>query len=292
MSLPMDARCIVCHLRRNVETALSLGDMATATAFTKELLPLYLSAPADGSAPHLGPATAALLQKYYALPIDRYADEKRRSNAFVLTRLPYLRERVAAADDPLLAGLKFAIYGNYLDYAALQGRVSFDQLDSLLDTALTAPLDEAAVASLKRDLAQAKTLLYLTDNAGEIGFDRVFAEVLARCYPALSITFCVRGMPAANDATRADAEAVGIPFPVIDNGCDVAGTPLDRISPAAHAAIADADVVLAKGQGNAETMLGCGFNVYYAFLVKCERFVELSGKPLLTPVLMRDPSHA
>ena len=47
-------------------------------------------------------------------------------------------------------------------------------------------------------------------------------------------------------------------------------------------------MILAKGMGNTETMLGCGYNVYYAFLVKCPRFVQLFRRPLFTPMLVRD----
>ena len=130
--------------------------------------------------------------------------------------------------------------------------------------------------------------MYLTDNAGEIGFDRVLAEEIAKAYPNLAVTFCVRGAAAQNDATRQDAAAVGIPFPVIDNGNRVAGTQLDMLSEEAAAALSGADVILAKGMANAETMLGCGYNVYYAFLVKCQRFVSRFGRPLFTPMLVKE----
>ena len=93
---------------------------------------------------------------------------------------------------------------------------------------------------------------------------------------------------AQNDATREDAAAVGIPFPVIDNGNRVAGTQLDMLSEEAAAALSGADVILAKGMANAETMLGCGYNVYYAFLVKCKRFVTRFGKPMFTPMLVKE----
>ena len=128
--------------------------------------------------------------------------------------------------------------------------------------------------------------MYLTDNAGEIGFDRIFAEAIAKIHPNLEITFCVRGGPTLNDATREDAAAVGIPFRVIDNGNLVPGTQLDLLSAEAKQAVETADVILAKGMANVETMLGCGYNIYYAFLVKCQRFVNLFGKPLMTPMLV------
>jgi uncharacterized protein with ATP-grasp and redox domains len=141
---------------------------------------------------------------------------------------------------------------------------------------------------LCEDLSKGKRLLYLTDNAGEIGFDRVCAEQIQKAYPHLQITFCVRGGPAQNDATRADAAAVGIPFPVIDNGNTVPGTDIPLLSREAKQAMDEADVILSKGQGNAETLLGCGYNIYYAFLVKCPRFMDRYQKPKLTPMLVKE----
>ena len=288
MSIPIDSQCIQCHLRRNLEAARNLGTEAQATAFARDLMKLYLSASEEVSSPWLAPATADLFQKHYGTPEDRFREEKEISNRFVLERLDTIRARVERAEDPLLAGLRFAILGNYIDFSALQGQVSFEELDSLLDRAEEMTPAGDGYAHLRSDLKTAKSLLYLTDNAGEIGFDRVFAEVIRKEYPDLQITFCVRGGPAMNDALRADAQLMGIPFPVIDNGNRVAGTQIDQLSVEAMKALEEADVIIAKGQGNVETMYGCGYNVYYAFLVKCERFVVEFGQPKLTPMLLRE----
>lgn len=249
---------------------------------------LYLSAPAGVSSPWFGPATDALLRKYYTLDDDRYLREKRESNRFVLERMDALREKAEAAPDPVFAALQLAVLGNYIDFAALRDEVRFSVLDEMLEKALSMELDREVYGRLCQDLAAGKRLLYLTDNAGEIGFDRLFAEALQKAYPHLEITFCVRGLPVANDATREDAAAVGVPFPVIDNGNAVGGTELEQLSGEAKAALEGADVVIAKGMGNTETMLGCGYNVYYAFLVKCDRFVSYFGKPKFTPLLVRE----
>ena len=289
MSIPFDHSCIQCHLRRNCATAAALGTPEQATEFARELLKLYLSAPADVSSPWFGPATTDLFRKFYGLPEDRFREEKEESNRFVLERLSQIRQRVNAAEDPLFAALQFAILGNYIDFSALQGQVSFEKLEKLLDEAANIQLDGENYAALCADLRKGRKLLYLTDNAGEIGFDRIFSEEIHRQYPHLEITFCVRGAPAMNDATAEDAALVGIPFPVIGNGNRIAGTQIDQLSDEAKEALESADVIIAKGQGNTETMYGCGYNVYYAFLIKCPRFEEVFGKPHLTPMLVRDP---
>lgn len=288
MSICVDTYCLQCYLRRNIDLARSLGTEEQAMAFAKRLMQLYLDAPEGVSSPWFGPAAADILHEMYGLPIDRFRQEKIDSNRFVLQRMDTIREKVRSAADPILAGLQFAILGNYLDFSALQGNVSFEMLEEMLDKALEMELDEEVYAQLCREMERGKTLLYLTDNAGEIGFDRVFAEEIARKYPNLSITFCVRGDIAQNDATREDAAVVGIPFPVIDNGNRVAGTQIDLLSAEAKQALKTADVVIAKGMANCETMYGCGYNVFYAFLVKCQRFVNLFEKPMFTPMLVRE----
>lgn len=284
----MSAQCFVCHMGHQVDAARALGDEETALAFSKELLQMYLEIPAGSHSSWLSPRTAKLFQKYYDVGPDRMWKEKKESNEFVRGKLDEIRAKVKTAADPLFAAIRFSILGNYLDFSALYGEVSFDKLDEMLDKALEMPLDEACYEKLRRDLAKGRKLLYLTDNAGEIGFDRILGEVIHEQYPDLEITFCVRGAPVLNDATRADAEFMGIPFPVIDNGNDLCGTELTLLGEEARKAMNEADVIIAKGMGNTETLYGCGYPVYYAFLVKCPRFETVFGKPRMTPMLVRE----
>ena len=284
----MDAQCIACHIRRHVNTAMTLGDSNTATRFAKELMKLYIDAPAGVGMAHLGPQVDELYRQFYDVGEDRFAREKDDSNRFVMERFDTIKRRAEAAADPVLAGLKLAILGNYIDFSALQGQVSFDELDAMLEKALEAELDMAVYGDFCRELRAGKRLLYLTDNAGEIGFDRIFAQQIAKAFPHLDITFCVRGGNAQNDATRADAAAVGLEFPVIDSGHAIAGTDIAMLGQAAKAAFETADVIIAKGQGNAETLLDCGYNIYYAFLVKCVRFEQRYGKKKFTPMFVKE----
>lgn len=288
MSVPFDSQCHQCFLERNLSLARSLGTEEQAAEFSAALASLFDSAPRDASSPWFGPAISDLFHDMYGLDVDRFREEKEESNRFVLARMAQIREKVTSATDPVFAGLQFAILGNYIDFSALRGEVSFARLDEMLEDALEMVLDRQVYARFCRELETGRKLLYLTDNAGEIGFDRIFAEEIHKKYPHLAITFCVRGGPANNDATREDAELIGIPFPVIDNGNRVPGTQLDQLSDEAREAMDTADVILSKGQGNAETLLGCGYNIYYAFLVKCIRFIQRFEKPKLTPMFVME----
>ena len=287
MSIAMNSICLECHFQRNLKMARTLGTEEQTLAFAKELMKLYISAPENVSSPWFTPHTADIFDRIYDHP-DLYGEAKRFSNAFVLERLDQIREKVRSAPDPVFAGLQFAILGNYIDFAALQGNVSFEKLEEMLNSALEMELDRDCYAQFCRELSEGTNLLYLTDNAGEIGFDRIFAEELIKQYPHLNITFCVRGGEVLNDATREDAAVVGIPFPVIDNGNRVSGTQIDMLGDEAREALENAHVILAKGMANTETMLGCGYNVYFAFLVKCPRIGDHFGAELFTPLLVRE----
>ena len=288
MSLSISAACLMCHFNRNMKKAQTLGSSETALAFGKELMRIYLDAPQGISSPWFSPQVAELFKKYYGLEGDQYKEEKRLANTFVMERFDQIRQMVQRAEDPVFAGLQVAVLGNYLDFSALQGKVSFEKLETMLHEALEMPLDRQVYEDLKADLTKGNKLLYLTDNAGEIGMDRIFAEELQKAYPHLQITFCVRGGNTLNDATREDAEITGIPFRVIDNGNLVSGTELSMLGAEAKAAMDSADVIISKGMANTETLYGSGYPIYYAFLVKCVRFVEAFGKPLMTPMLVKE----
>ncbi len=284
----MNTRCLECNVTKSLAIARSRGDEKTAMAFAKELAALYQQIPEGASSAWLSPHTSPLFIKYFNYDPDDMQQEREESNAFVLARLEDIRARVEGAKDPVLAGLQFSILGNYLDFSALRGKVDFSQLDKMMDDALEMELDEKCYVNFCEDLRNGKRLLYLTDNAGEIGFDRIFAEEIRKAYPHLQITFCVRGAPVHNDATREDAALMGIPFPVIDNGNAYGGTVPELLGAEARKAVEEADVILAKGMGNTETLYGCGWNVYYAFLVKCARFQEVFQEPMMKPLFIRE----
>lgn len=289
MSLHVTAQCLMCHFNRTMKKAIAQGDDKKAMAFARELMQMYASAPEDISSPWYNPQVSALFSRHFGLEEEQYLEEKDLSNRFVMDRFDTIYALSENAEDPVLAGLQLAILGNYMDFAALQDQVSFEKLDQMLREALNMQLDMAVYEALRQDLQKGRKLLYLTDNAGEIGMDRIFAQQIHKAYPHLEITFCVRGGLTVNDATREDAAFVGIPFPVIDNGNLVSGTQLDQLSPEAKKAMDTADVIIAKGMANTETLYGSGYPIYYAFLVKCVRFVEEFKKPLMTPMLVKEP---
>ena len=200
-----------------------------------------------------------------------------------------LKEEIMEAEDPFLAGLQCAVTGNYIDFGAMSD-VNEEKLYELLLARPDIRLDQEEVETLRTEIEKAGKLVYITDNAGEIVLDKVFIELLQRWYPDLEIRVIVRGVPVLNDATYMDAEVVGLTkiAQVLPNGTDVPGTPLDEISQEALKEVKEADLCIAKGQGNFETLRGCGLNIYYLFLCKCSLFVKKFNVQRFSPVLSNE----
>lgn len=288
MSIYMNNLCAECFYKRWFQTIRAFGTEAQQTEVTKEIMNLFSQRETPVTSAELGMLTDQAVRKAFGLPEDRLKAEKDFSNRFALERLGDVVARVESQSDPVFAALQFAVLGNYLDFSALQGKLSFEDLEKMLSSALEMDLSKDTYRQFQADLQKGKSLLYITDNAGEIVFDRVLAQQLKKAYPHLEITFMVRGGPMSNDATKEDAAVAGIEFPVIDTGAALGGYLEEFVSEDAKKAFHSADVIIAKGMGNTESMLGCGKNVYYAFLVKCARFEEVFQKKLMTPMFVRE----
>ena len=197
---------------------------------------------------------------------DPYREVKERFNRAALALYPELKERVRRSPDPLEAAVRIAIAGNIIDFGINRNLQESDVHDAI-EQAMDAPLDKAALNDFRKALADASSILYLGDNAGEIVFDRLLVEQM----PVDKVTFAVRGSPVINDATMDDARAVGLTeiVEVIGNGSDAPGTLLESCSDEFRRRFEAADLILSKGQGNYETVSHIPKRIFFLLKVKC-----------------------
>lgn len=219
---------------------------------------------------------------------DPYLAIKQESNRLALALLPHWRERLRVATNPRLAAVKLAIAANVIDFGVKRD-LTADQIPAALESSFAGPF-EGDVDEFFAAAERATEILFLADNAGELVFDRLLLELL----PREKITVAVKGGPAINDALRADATAAGLDalVAVTDTGCDGAGIVLETCSPEFQMQFARADMIIAKGQANFESLDGCGQNIFFLFKVKCPVVSRHIGKAVGTLVLHRNAHEA
>lgn len=240
------------------------------------------------SAPKMMAGVLDLLKRETGI-LDPYERIKREYNQMLLSMEEEISRCIHEAKDPFRAALQYVTVGNYIDFGALSD-VSEEQLRKLLNGCGDLVLDPDEVMHFQEELGRARELLYITDNAGEIVLDKIFMNVLKELYPKLQIHVLVRGEPVLNDATLEDAKMIGLNriARVIPNGTSIPGTEYAQISEEARECMDRADLCLAKGQGNFESLRECGKNIYYLFLCKCDLFVERFQVGRLTPAFVNE----
>jgi len=274
--------CIPCLLRQSLDTArLVSTNPSVHEHIIRDALSWAVEMDLNQSPPAMAQRIHRRLREITGVD-DPYRETKDWQNRVAMELIPALRAEVEAASDPLLMAARLAIAGNVIDMGS-NGNLTEADMRQALNQALTEPfLGEQD--RFRQAIAQAKSILYLADNAGEIAFDQLLVEQLL---PA-RVTFVVRGAPVLNDATLTDARTVGLDqiVKVIDNSSDAPGTILMDCNQDLHDRFATADLIIAKGQGNFETLSDEPGNIFFLFKVKCLVITNLVNQPIGTQMLV------
>lgn len=261
-------QCTSCFLRHSLDAA---REATTSDGVQRRIMAAVLREAVRHlphfSPPRLGREIHRLVREYTGNP-DPYRQVKALYNQAAMGFYARLKNLVEESQDPFASALRIAIAGNIIDFGSRRIEEEI-KLMPVIEDCLARPFAIDHVLELRQRAARADDILYLADNAGEIGFDRLFIEQL----PRSRVTVAVKGSPVINDATIEDAQAVGLSelVEVIDNGSDVPGTILEMCSPEFQQRFRRADLVIAKGQGNYETLchLDTDKHIFYLLKVKC-----------------------
>lgn len=218
-----------------------------------------------------------------------YKDIKKKYNDLVLGMEDSLRGEIEKSEDPLAKALIMARVGNYIDFGAMN-HVDQDEFLTLFRDTEMREDDRQTYDSFLEACEKGKTFLLVCDNCGEIVLDKLLLEQISRRFPHLTMKALVRGGEVLNDATVNDAAYVGLDniAEIISNGDAIAGTVYDLMPETAKKALDEADVILAKGQGNYETMSDQGRHIFYEFLCKCDLFTSRFKVPRLTGIFTEE----
>jgi len=235
-------------------------------------------------------ATAAIraVEGLYA-GIDPFLEMKVRTTAEALALYERIRpgvmadlERMAPAERVRLCA-KLAAVGNIIDFGV---GLEFDLERTLVETlAVDLAIDDSK--TLYEALAASESLLVVSDNAGEIVFDRFLMDEAVRL--GKQVCLSVKSGPVINDAMRDDAVRAGIgdPIRVIETGSSSLGVVFEECTEEFREAFRRAGVVLSKGQANYETLDEVERPVFFILRAKCPIVARELGVPAGASVLLR-----
>ena len=269
--------CYQCLLRKFI--AQMEAESCTAEQiqeFSQRFQDLFDRLPEHTSAPALYYEGRALILEYIPDTEEAtYGPIKKVFNDTLLAIEDQLQAQIYASEEPLELAIKIARAGNYLDVVSVDN-ICTDRLIQMIDQCASDRLDPTMLARFQKNLEQASSLLYCTDNAGEAVLDKLLIRTIQTLYPHLDLTIMVRGGMAQSDMTMDDAKAIGLTdlAPVIHTGLGMPGIQISYLPEDVLHTFEHTDVIISKGQGNFEGLGGCGLNVYYLFLCKCRIFTE------------------
>ncbi|HCT90609.1 MAG TPA: hypothetical protein DF613_04380, partial [Lachnospiraceae bacterium] len=260
--MEMTASCMACLLNKEEKRLREQTDEKKKAACFREIMGLLAAEGDVRTAPYLVSRIREIYAGYFTLAED-FVPIKRHYNRLMLDREADFRSRIGADPDPVRTALCFAQTANYIDFGA-NNQVTEEQLTELFDKADPLSVDGTEYGQFCEDLEHAGNFLLLADNCGEIVLDKLLIETLQKRWPRLSCAMMVRGGNVSNDVTLEDAAETGVDkvARVISNGTRIGGTDAAHVSAEARRALEEADVILAKGQGNFETAYGSGYNIY------------------------------
>jgi uncharacterized protein with ATP-grasp and redox domains len=264
--------CYPCFLRQALDAARYSGaDDDRQHAILRLVLDALGSIDPASTPPEIGDAIHRIVRRETGAS-DPYARAKKEATQQAVTLYPRLKTLASEAPNPLETAVRLAIAGNIIDLAP---NSSYD-LWTTVERVLDQPFAVDDGPAFQRSLATADRVLYLADNAGETVFDRVLIETLGR-----PVTYAVKGGPVLNDATMDDAVAAGLDqvAEVVSTGSDAPGTVLRLCSAEFRRRYDEAQMIVAKGQANYETLSGEGDRLFFLLQTKCHVIAEDVGAP-------------
>lgn len=270
------SKCMCCLVNQQERLIEQFEDEEKKSAFMREVMALLGSSGPEHNAPWMSALMTEIRERYYGKN-ESISKMKQEFNQLLLGMEPELVQEIRKSSDTLKEAIRFARIGNYIDFSAVE-HVTKEEFMGLFHNEKD-QLDETEYRQLCQELSRASQLLYIMDNCGEIVLDKIVIQELKKRYPKLHITAMVRGEEAINDATVEDARLVGVmeEVPVLTNNSPIQGVIYHKLTEEGKQALDRADIILAKGQGNFESLYGCGRNIYYLFLCKCEMFSKRFG---------------
>ena len=272
--------CVPCIVKQSYTLAKLLGveEKKMQNQIIYDTLSLLLENKEIQSAPHFSIKLQSVLNKN----LNGKSSFKKIKEKNILSAekyFDYLQTMMESSDDKLETAVRISIIGNTIDLGANPGFNLENDINEITSNQINLDFFD----KFKNDLNQSKSILFIADNYEEALFDKFLLEQLIN----KDVVFAVRSNEILNDITLDDAKNLGIDnyCKIIESGSRIAGTDLNECTPLFLDLFNGADLVIAKGQGNFETLLHAKRSIYFLFKVKCDVISEICGYPVGKGVL-------
>jgi uncharacterized protein with ATP-grasp and redox domains len=285
----VEADCIPCYLKQGISTLRIAGMEDKEISRTINSVIGIISQLSLQETPCYN-STVVLRKIYDMIGIfDPYKEAKIKWNDYALNQYKAFSRFVEESGDRLHKAFKIAVAGNIIDMGITP---DFD-VDLAISEITSKEFDHDDYNDLKLMLKDSKNVMVIGDNSGEIVFDMVLVEEFKRL--GSNVVYSVKGGPILNDSTIEDAKQVGLTSicEVVDTGNDLLGVVFDKSSPKFIEAFEKADIIIAKGQANFESLDGCkraGEKTFFVLRAKCPLVAKCLGVNFGDIVLKRNRS--
>lgn len=280
-TMRMSPECVPCLIRRvlfeteEVAPSMSVAAVKNAAAMLGELF--------GDDVCSATVATQVHRETYRILGTrDPYKTLKRKSNEVGLELYPIAERFVESSKNRLRDAFLCAVVGNVLDFGIGTGYDHPSKLKKEFGNLLSEGLGHDDTQKIKKLLKKAGKVVYLADNCGEIVLDRLALNELKKF--DIELILAVKEEAILTDATLADIKGLGledIVDEIVESPGFAVGVDLDSLGGPFRRLLDDADLIIAKGMANFESLSETDLApIAYLLRTKCRPVADSIGLKL------------
>ena len=209
----------------------------------------------------------------YAGGINPYENEIVRYNNIAKKIYPELKNIVRNSKKPLYSSAIISLIGNTIDLTFMDEIDIEGELKKI--EKLKLKVDD--FKEMKYKLESAEKICFLSDNAGEVFFDRVFIEEIKK-----EVLYIVNQKPILNEATIEDGKFAGMEevAKLISDGSEAIGVIPSHSNDETKRIINESDIIISKGQANFEIFEDFDYPTFFLLRAKCRQVADKLGVEL------------
>ncbi|MFP4017097.1 MAG: damage-control phosphatase ARMT1 family protein, partial [Halanaerobiales bacterium] len=274
----IDYDCIPCIYRKVLESSRMVTD---DDKLIRQIINKFAEMIPEIKSEESAPMIVGIIQGYLKEitgEIDPYYQFKEKNTRNALNIYDDVKQIVKGHQDHLQGALIMSAMGNSID----AGVSLVVDIEENIDRAIESGFTYSDYDVFQNKITTARNILIIADNTGEAVFDRLLIEELNKY--KLDVTYAVRDQAILNDITIKEARDIGVDrlCRLISSGCDTPGLILDRANKEFIDIYSKADIIVSKGQGNLEGLLGIAKKTFFLLKIKCDIVARRLGSGLKT----------